>query len=323
MDTPLLKIVVPQDEAGNRLDIFCSHKIEGYTRSHFTKLAAGGYISGDGKPLKASHKVKAGEVIYVEMAAPPPIEAEPEDIPLEIVFEDNYLIVVNKPSGMVSHPAAGNYSGTLINALLHHFRRLKDFSDKLRPGLVHRLDKDTSGLLVVAKDEQTLATLQAMMKKREISRIYEALVWGHLPQIEGTIDLPMGRSPSDRKIMKVYGVKPREAVTHYTVIKSYELAEHLEVRLETGRTHQIRVHLAYFGNPVIGDPDYGGRAKSIIRLTGPKKQLGQALLKVLGSQALHARKLSFKHPVSHEDMRFVSDLPSDFQKAVEILESNS
>lgn len=323
MSAPLLKIVVPKEEAGNRLDIFCSHKIEGHTRSHFTKLAGGGHITKDGRPLKASYKVKPGEIIIVELVAPPPIEAEPENIPLDIVYEDKNLVVVNKPAGMVSHPAAGNYTGTLINALLYHFSQLKDFSDKLRPGLVHRLDKDTSGLLTVAKDEQTLALLQTMMKKRLISRIYEALVWGHMPQVEGTIDLPMGRSQSDRKIMKVFGAKPREAITHYKVLKSYELGEHLEVKLETGRTHQIRVHLSYFGNPVIGDPDYGGRSRSLVRLTSAKKKLGLILLNTLQSQALHARNLSFKHPITHEELNFVCALPPDFQKAVEILESYS
>ncbi len=323
MEAPRLKLTVPAPESGNRLDVFCTHRIEGYSRSHFTKLATSGYITINGQPLKPSHKVKPGEIIIIEMAAPNPIEAQPEEIPLDIVFEDDYLLIVNKPSGMVCHPAAGNYTGTLINGLLHHFSQLSNFSDRIRPGLVHRLDKDTSGLLVVAKDEKTLAQLQTMMKARLISREYTALVWGKIAQAEGTIDLPMGRSISDRKVMKVYGAKPREAVTHYEVIESYEIAELLKVRLQTGRTHQIRVHLSYFGNPVVGDSTYGGRSKAITRLTGPKKQLGLSLLRVLDSQALHARKLSFEHPVTKEPMSFSSDLPEDFQKAVDILEAYS
>jgi 23S rRNA pseudouridine1911/1915/1917 synthase len=321
MSNPILKLTVPESESGIRLDIFCAHKVESHTRSHFTKLAAAGHITKNDIALKASYKVRTGDRIVIEMAAPPPLEAEPENLPLNIIYEDDYLLVVNKESGVVCHPAAGNYSGTLINSLLYHFSNLKDFSDKLRPGLVHRLDKDTSGLLLVAKDEQTLAMLQGMMKSRLITREYAALVWGKLAQAEGTIDLPMGRSPGDRKIMKVYGAKPREAVTHYRVVKSYTIAELLRVKLETGRTHQIRVHLSHFGHPVVGDPTYGGRSKMLTRLTGPKKQLGLSLLQALTSQALHARSLSFEHPHSHELMEFTSELPDDFQKAIEILES--
>jgi 23S rRNA pseudouridine1911/1915/1917 synthase len=322
MNNPILKLTVPESEAGNRLDIFCAHKVDGYTRSHFTKLAAAGNIRKDSSILKASYKVKSGDRIIIEMSPPPPLEAEPEDIPLDILYEDDYLLVVNKPSGMVSHPAAGNYTGTLINALLYHFSDLKNLSEKVRPGLVHRLDKDTSGLLIIAKDENTLAMLQDMMKKREINREYVALVWGKMAASEGTIDLPMGRSPGDRKVMKVYGSKPREAVTHYNVEKSYAIAELLKIRLQTGRTHQIRVHLSHYGHPVVGDPTYGGRSKAITRLTGHKKKLGLSLLRVLSSQALHAQNLKFTHPATHKTMEFTSDLPDDFQKAVEILESS-
>lgn len=319
MSDPILKLTVPENEAGNRLDVFCAHKINDHTRSHFTKLAANGHITADGKALKASYKVKAGDKITIEMVAPPPLEAEPENMPLDIVFEDEHLLVVNKQAGIVCHPAAGNYDGTLINGLLYHFKNLENFSDKLRPGLVHRLDKDTSGLLVIAKDEQMLATLQKMMKKRTIKREYAALIWGKMPQAEGTIDLPMGRSPSDRKVMKVYGTKAREAVTHYSVIHTFSIAELIRVKLETGRTHQIRVHLSYFGNPVVGDPTYGGRSRAVTKLTGVKKKLGLSLLRVLETQALHAQNLSFIHPRTQKSMEFSSGLPEDFQKAIEIL----
>ena len=321
MKAPVLKIIVGSNENGLRLDVFCTRKIEGYSRSHFTKLAAAGYIKLNDKSAKPSHKVKAGELFIIEMAAPPPIEAQSENIPLDIRYEDDYLLIVNKPSGMVSHPAAGNYSGTLINGLLYYLSNLKGFSDKIRPGLVHRLDKDTSGLLVIAKDEQTLALLQKMMKDRLIERQYKALVWGRMPNAEGTIDLPLGRSPSDRKKMRVYGTKNRESVTHYKVVKTYSIAELLTVKLQTGRTHQIRVHTSYFGNPVVGDSTYGGRSKAVIKFSGTNKRLALALLRELDSQALHAYSLALEHPVTKEQLSLTSDIPDDMQKAIAILES--
>jgi len=322
MNTPILKLVVQEEERGVRLDVFCAHKIEGYSRSHFTKLAAAGHVKINEKAAKPSYKIKAGETLVIEMAAPPPIEAQPENIPLDIIFEDEYLLVVNKPSGMVCHPAAGNYSGTLINGLLYYFSQLQKFSDKIRPGLVHRLDKDTSGLLVVAKNEKMLADLQELMKKRLIEREYIALTWDKMPQAEDTIDLPLGRSPGDRKKIRVYGTKNRQSITHYKVLKSYSIAEMLFVKLQTGRTHQIRVHLSYFGNPVIGDPTYGGRSKAVMRFTGKKKQLAMSLLRVMTSQALHAKNLSFKHPATGKTMNFTSDLPQDMQNTIAILEEN-
>lgn len=322
MNTLILKLVVPKEEHGVRLDVFCTHKIEGYSRSHFIKLATAGHIKLNGKAVKPSYKIKTGEILILEMVAPPPIEAQAEDIPLDIIFEDEYLLVVNKPSGMVCHPAAGNYSGTLINGLLYYFSRLQEFSDKIRPGLVHRLDKDTSGLLVIAKDEKTLAALQALMKKRLIDREYIALTWGKLPQAEDTIDLPLGRSPGDRKKIRVYGTKNRRSITHYKVLRSYSIAEMLSVKLQTGRTHQIRVHLSYFGNPVIGDPTYGGRSKAVMKFTGKKKLLALSLLRVMTSQALHAQNLSFKHPATENTMNFTSDLPQDMQDTIAILEEN-
>ena len=322
MNTPIVKLIVPEDEHGTRLDIFCTHKIEGHTRSHFTKLAAAGHITINEQPMKPSHKVKSGELIIIQMASPPPIEAQAEDIPLDIIFEDDYLLIVNKPSGMVCHPAAGNYTGTLINGLLHHFSQLKDFSDKIRPGLVHRLDKDTSGLLIIAKDERTLAQLQTMMKKRLIERHYTALTWGKMSLSEGTIDLPLGRSPGDRKKIRVFGIKNRQSITHYNVVRSYSIAELLSIKLETGRTHQIRVHLSYFGNPVVGDSTYGGRSKAINRFTGIDKQLALSLLRVLDSQALHAQRLRFEHPATMERISFESDLPVDMQDVIKILEAD-
>jgi 23S rRNA pseudouridine1911/1915/1917 synthase len=321
MTEPILKLSVPNTEAGLRLDIFCTHKVEGFSRSFFTKLAASDNILIDGKPAKASHKVKTGEHVIIQMASPQPIEAASENIPLNIVYEDDQLLVINKPAGMVCHPAAGNYTGTLINGLLYYFAGHHNFSDKLRPGLVHRLDKDTSGLLVVAKDEQTLARLQTILKARQIERIYTAIVWGKMPSYDGVIDLPLGRSHEDRKKMKVYGQGQREALTYYEVIKKFPLAEMLRIKLGTGRTHQIRVHLSYFGNPVVGDPTYGGRAKAVQKLTGKNRQIGITLLGAISRQALHASNLNFEHPSTGKKMMFSSELPEDIGKVLNILES--
>lgn len=320
MTEPILKILVPTNEAELRLDVFCAHKIEGFSRSFFTKLASSDNITINGKPAKASHKVKPGEQVVIRMASPPPIEATPEDIPLNIVFEDEHLLVIDKPAGMVCHPAAGNYTGTMINALLHYFEGLKDFSDKLRPGLVHRLDKDTSGLLVVAKTESALAKLQTALKNREIERIYTAVVWGKLPSAKGEIDLPLGRAREDRKKMKVFGQGQRDALTYYEVQKKYDLGELLRIKLGTGRTHQIRVHLAYFGNPVMGDPTYGGRAKAVQKLTGKNRQIGMRILGTISRQALHATRLSFDHPVTGKHLSFDCPLPDDIRAIIEILE---
>lgn len=321
MTEPILKITVPADESELRLDIFCAHKIEGFSRSFFTKLAASDNITINGKPAKASHKVKPGEQIVIKMASPPPIEATPEDIPINIIFEDEHLLVIDKPAGMVCHPAAGNYTGTMINALLHYFEGLKDFSDKLRPGLVHRLDKDTSGLLIVAKTEPALAKLQTALKNRDIIRLYTAIVWGKMPSDKGEINLPLGRAREDRKKMKVFGQAQREALTYYEVQDKFPLGEILLIRLGTGRTHQIRVHLSYFGNPVIGDPTYGGRAKAVQKLTGRNRQIGMSILGTISRQALHATQLCFDHPVTGKQLSFNSPLPDDILAVVKALES--
>ncbi|OQX91891.1 MAG: hypothetical protein B6D58_05760 [candidate division Zixibacteria bacterium 4484_95] len=322
MKNPSLKLSVSKVENGTRLDVFCARKVDGHSRSYFTKLASTGHIKINDQKMKPSYKVRTGEVVQLEMETPPPLDAQPENIKLNIIYEDDYLLIVNKPSGMVCHPAAGNYTGTLINALLYHFSNLKNFSDKIRPGLVHRLDKDTSGLLIVAKDEKTLSALQTLMKKRLIERTYFALVWGKMPHAKGTIDLPIGRSRSDRKKMKVFGISNRQAITHYEVIDSYTITEMLKIKLGTGRTHQIRSHLSYFGHPVVGDPTYGGRSKAVMKFTGPKKQLALSLLNALDSQALHASHLSFEHPHTGKIMNFDSDLPDDMQKAIGISRSN-
>lgn len=318
-----LKLVVPEDQAGERLDIFCARKVSDRTRSYFTKLAASGHIIVDDKIAKPSLRVKRGMNIEIEIIPAPPIEIEPENIPLDIVYEDNRIMVIDKPAGMVVHPAAGNYEGTLVNAVLYHLGKAPVAEmDTARLGLVHRLDKDTSGLLVIAKDDQALVFLQTKLKERNIKRLYKAIVWGSMELDRGTIDLPVGRSERDRKVMMVNPRHGRAAVTHYEVLERFQLANLVSVRLETGRTHQIRVHLSHFGHPVVGDPTYGGRSSFVKRLPRKDLPMATALLGILQRQALHAVRLELPHPDDGRVMEFESDLPDDFKQALDYLYNN-
>jgi 23S rRNA pseudouridine1911/1915/1917 synthase len=306
--------------AGERLDIFCARKVADRTRSYFTKLAAAGHITADGKTAKASLKVKPGMRLDIELVAPPPLEVAPEDIPLDIVYEDDRIIVIDKKPGMVVHPAAGNYEGTLVNAILFHLGdAVKAELDPARLGLVHRLDKDTSGLLVVAKDERALAFLQKHLKDREIGRQYMAIVWGNIEPQKGTINLPIGRSERDRKVMAVNARHGRAALTHYEAVERFRLADLVRVKLDTGRTHQIRVHLSHFGHPLMGDSTYGGRSKYLRRLAKNDLSYATPLLGILERQALHAWRLELPHPDDGRAMRFESPLPEDFRAALEYL----
>ncbi len=310
--------------AGERLDIFCARKVTDRTRSYFTKLAAAGHVTADGHPAKPSLKVKSGMNLEIELVAPPPLEAAPEDIPLDIVYEDDRIMVVDKKPGMVVHPAAGNYEGTLVNAILFHLgNAIKAELDPARLGLVHRLDKDTSGLLVVAKDERALAFLQKHLKEREIGRRYMAIVWGNIEPSKGTIDLPIGRSERDRKVMAVNSRHGRPAVTHYEMTERFRLADLLSVKLGTGRTHQIRVHLSYYGHPVVGDTTYGGRSKYLRRLSKNDLSCAAPLMGILERQALHAWRLELPHPDDGRSMSFESPLPEDFRAALDYLRNET
>ena len=238
------------------------------------------------------------DIVTVEIPAPIPLEALPENIPLDIVYEDNDVIVVNKPKGMVVHPAAGNYTGTLVNALLHHCKdSLSGINGVLRPGIVHRIDKNTSGLLIVAKNDCAHKNLAEQIKSHSFTREYETVVYGNIKEDTGTINQPIGRNPYDRKKMAVVAKNSKEAITHFCVLERFNEFTHLAVQLETGRTHQIRVHMSYINLPVAGDDVYG-----------PKK----VITKLCG-QCLHARKIGFKHPVTDEYLEFSSDLPEYFQ----------
>lgn len=285
--------ILPQME-GQRLDKCLSDALQ-LTRSAVQNLLDTQMVAVDGKAVSKSYKVHAGEEIVVTLPDPEPCAVEPENIPLDIVYEDNDLLVVNKPKGMVVHPAAGNPNGTLVNALLHHCQgSLSGINGVLRPGIVHRIDKDTSGLLIVAKNDISHQGLAEQIKAHTFTRIYEAVACGHFKVSQGTVHQPIGRHPTQRKKMAVIA-GGRDAVTHYTVIEEYRGYSHLKLQLETGRTHQIRVHMSHLGHPLAGDTVYGAAADK--RLQG---------------QCLHARVIGFIHPVTGEYMEFSSDLPEYF-----------
>ncbi len=258
-------------------------------------------------------------MIKFEVVETKPEKVEPEDIPLDIFFEDEHLLVINKPAGMMVHPASGIYTGTLVNALLHHSRDLSGVGAPLRAGIVHRLDKDTTGLLMAAKTDQAHRRLAEQLARRTVRREYRAIVWGQFPAETGSIDSPIGRSRGDRKKMAVRLVEGRKAVTHYHIEEEFGICSFLALKLETGRTHQIRVHLTHLGHPVLGDPKYGGRTKRLSGLGAPARTLGQELLTVMPRQALHAKVLGFTHPMTETFMQFESDLPADMEAALGVL----
>ncbi len=284
------------DTEGVRLDAFLASRDLGLTRSALQRLLEDGLVRVDGKAVKKNYKTRIGDEIELEVPEPEAPEILPEDIPLDIRYEDEDVIVLNKPKGLVVHPAPGHWSGTLVNGLMYHCRdSLSGINGVLRPGIVHRIDMDTSGLLIVAKNDFAHQTLAAQLQDHSLSRIYEAVCVGGIRADSGTIDAPIGRHPADRKKMAVTEKNSRPAVTHFEVITRYAGYTHLRLRLETGRTHQIRVHLAWQNHPVLGDPVYGrGR------------ELG------LSSQCLHARSLTFRHPRTGEKVTVSCELPEYF-----------
>ena len=285
------------NENGIRLDKFISVADVGLSRSAAVNLIENSGVTVNEKQVDKKYRLSAGDVVILQIPDPVPYEAKAENIPLDIVYEDDYLLVVNKPKGMVVHPAAGNYDGTLVNALLYHCgESLSGINGVLRPGIVHRIDKDTSGLLIVAKNDFAHAHLAKQIKDHSFTREYEAVVFGNLKNDEGTVDAPIGRNPNDRKKMCVTAKNSKNAVTHYSVIRRYKGYTHIKCILETGRTHQIRVHMAYLGHPVSGDAVYGVKNEKV-PFTG---------------QCLHARKIGFVHPKTEEYLEFTSQLPDYF-----------
>lgn len=290
---------------GTRLDKALCTLDETLTRTAAVRLVGSGDITLNGKTASKSDKVKIGDIIEITYPEPLSSEALPQDIPLDIIYEDDDLLVVNKPKGMVVHPAAGNPDGTLVNALLYHCGdSLSGIGGVVRPGIVHRIDKDTSGLLMVAKNDTAHLKLSEQIKEHSFTREYEAVIIGHLKEQRGTVDAPIGRSKNDRKKMAVTELNSKNAVTHYEVLEEYPGFSYVRLRIETGRTHQIRVHMAYLGHPLAGDGVYGGKnAERIIE----------------GGQCLHARKIGFIHPTTEKYMEFTSPLPEYFIKFLEKL----
>ena len=290
------------DNKGERLDKWLSDQTESLTRNAVQKLIENGAVLIDGKAAAKNYKLRGGERVTVEMPEPEILDVKPQNIPLDIVYEDDDLLVVNKPKGMVVHPAAGNLDGTLVNALLYHCEgRLSSINGVIRPGIVHRIDKLTSGLLIVAKNDNSHNKLAEQIKAHSFTREYQAINCGRFKDKSGIVNAPIGRSKYDRKKMCVTELNSKEAVTHYTVIDEFGQYSLLKFRLETGRTHQIRVHSAYIGHPVLGDEVYGKPFKGI------------------EGQCLHAKKVGFIHPSTNEYMEFDSELPEYFTKLLEQL----
>lgn len=286
---------VNDEHKGVRVDKFLAVQLDGLTRSGIQKLITAGSVLVGGKPADKNYKLRSGDVVDVTIPDPEVLDVRPQDIPVDIVYEDDSLLVVNKPKGMVVHPAAGNPDGTLVNALLYHCDgRLSSINGVIRPGIVHRIDKQTSGLLMVAKTDKAHNCLAQQIKEHSFTREYQAILTGRLKEKSGTINAPIGRSKYDRKKMCVTQLNSKEAVTHYEVLDEFGQYSLVKFRLETGRTHQIRVHSAYIGHPVLGDDVYGKPFKG------------------LEGQCLHAKKIGFVHPETEEYMEFDSELPQYF-----------
>ena len=299
----IFELEITAEENGTRLDSYLAEELEGISRSYLQKLIGEGLILVNQKTVKSNYKVKTGDSLLVQIPEAAPVDIQPEAMDLDIVYEDSDLLIVNKPVGLVVHPAHGHYSGTLVNGLLAHCTDLSGINGKMRPGIVHRIDKDTSGLLMIAKNDMAHQHLAAQLKEHSIKRAYYALVQGVISEPAGLVDAPIGRHETDRKKMAVTFKNSKEARTHYYVKERFAKNSFIECRLETGRTHQIRVHMASLGHPLVGDPLYGTR-KNNLDFPG---------------QALHAYALGFVHPRTGEELYFEAPLPEHFQSVLKTL----
>jgi 23S rRNA pseudouridine1911/1915/1917 synthase len=310
---------VPENQEKDRLDKYLTRFLPDLTRTRIQQLISDGLITINGAATKPSHQVTPGEIIQVHIPPPAASELIPQAIPLRVVYEDQYLIVIDKPAGMVVHPACGHPSGTLANALLYHYKNLSQVSGQSRPGIVHRLDKDTSGLLVAARNDQVHTALSEQFKQKSTEREYVAVVWGHPKPGKGAISSFLMRSSSDRRKMAVSQSQGKWAVTHYEVAEKFHLHSTVRLHLETGRTHQIRVHLSHRGHPVFGDPVYGGRRSQATGLNAEDTRFVVEMLQRFKRQALHARVLGFLHPVTQQPLHFESELPDDMKELIDAL----
>ncbi|MFN8589528.1 MAG: RluA family pseudouridine synthase [Candidatus Eisenbacteria bacterium] len=318
----LVELTVPPPGAGQRVDRWLAKARIGLSRNRIQALVEAGRVLVNGKPARQSLKLKEGDAVRVEVPPRRPTRLIAEDAPLAIRHEDEHVIVLMKPAGVVVHPGAGVTSGTLVHALLHHAPGMANVGGEGRPGIVHRLDKDTSGLMVAAKTEVAYQALVEALRRREVRRVYQTLVWGDPGPDEGYMDMPIGRDPHERKRMAVVrGGTGKSAMTRWTVLQRFGVAAWVEARLETGRTHQIRVHFSAVKHPVIGDPLYGGRVRKSLSLRQAERSLTFALLRTLRRQALHAAELEFAHPVSGERLHFESALPEDMAHALALLQA--
>lgn len=347
------ELVVDAGQKPERVDRWLTHRVAGATRNKVQEAIIAGAVTVNATPTKANYKVRPGDLIRLELMKPPPIELVPQDIPLDILYEDDDVLVVNKPAGMVTHPGFGNRDGTLVNAVLFHVggtlpglqegeREEQVFSveegedeeddeenlnanpfdyDAVRPGIVHRLDKETSGVMVVAKTTGAKTSLGEQFAARTIRREYRAIAWGVIEENEGEIEGNIARDPRDRKRFSVSQREGKYALTHFRVLERFRFATYLSLRLATGRTHQIRVHCAHIGHPLIGDPTYGGDRVRYSGIGG--KVQGEQILKKIHRQALHARTLGFRHPASGEYMEFSSELPQDMERLLFEVRSRS
>ncbi|MBU5293363.1 RluA family pseudouridine synthase [Anaerosalibacter bizertensis] len=291
----IIEIYVDEDK-DIRIDSYLAEELKEISRSNIQKMIKEGLITVNGKKIKPRYLVRTGDYIEIKILEPKKINIPAENIPLNILYEDDDIAIIDKPQGMVVHPASGNYSGTLVNALLYHMDSLSTMGGQERPGIVHRLDKDTSGLLIISKNDFSHSILVNEIKERRVKRIYYCLVYGNIKVDKGVINAPIGRDPVDRRRMTVIDKNSKEAITHFKVLERFNRYTLLEVELETGRTHQIRVHMAYIGHPVVGDIVYSNK-KSIFGLKG---------------QLLHAKRLSFYHPRKGDYLEFESELPNYF-----------
>lgn len=328
-------------QTAERLDVYLTNAIQYATRNKVQKAIEDGNVTINGKTAKASRKIQPNDHIICKIMKPPPIELIPEDIPLDIVFEDDYLMVINKPAGMCTHPGFGNRYGTLVNAVLYHMGMRESItvetdeedeelneaqiysSDEIRPGIVHRLDKDTSGLIVIAKEPRIHSMLQLQFHDRTISRQYVALAWGIIDEDAGTIEADIGRSTRDRKLFAVVKKDGKHAVTDFNVLQRFSVATLVQLKLRTGRTHQIRVHLSHNNHPIIGDNAYGGDSIVYGGSMPHLRKIAVRCLKTANRQLLHAKILSFVHPMTNERLNFETNLPPDIQKCIEILGDSS